>query len=370
MSDNKLEARARLWISENVILDPGASGWETEAAVDAFEASRLGQGDHIVDLLPFESLVREQLDISTDEPICARLADTLGLEYFDPTEVTSIQVDEVISGLLPATGVHMVLGMPETGKSWLTYEMAAAIARGRLFAGNYKTKRGRVVVNEWEVGSDEVKRRCKLLKVTADDKLMLKSFPGLKLTDAAYWNELSKLEPNFVLLDSLSAGCSGAALPESDARFAEPLHLAMAFCERETTKRRTRGTQNPHCAVLFIHHSPKASTSRDAESLFRGTGALRAAVDTAIHVEKLPGADLRMKATCAKVRKGEKKFDPFTVSLASATGVQLVRKGQGIQVVRLEYARVRSGHHAARNLGGTDRGRAQSPAFSRCDHPR
>ena len=108
-----------------------------------------------------------------------------------------------------------------------------------------------------------------------------------------------------------SAGRSGVG--ELDSRFAEPLGRAARFAEEH------------ECTFLFLHHSPKAASLSDAESLFRGTGATRSKVDSAFYFQRLatgPNGEERAKVTPVKTRKGVAP-DGFVIQITDERGVEL-----------------------------------------------
>jgi hypothetical protein len=185
-------------------------------------------------------------------------------------------------------------------------------------------RRGRVVIVDFEMDSDEPYRRLQMLG--AGEEIMLTSFPPYNPNDASFWRELEKLKANLVILNSLAAG-SCADFGELDSRFAEPLRHAAHFVAEQATRIPPRP-----CSFIVLHHSLKGASLRDAESLFRGTGAIRGGVDTAYYFERVnaeAGAPTA-RLTSVKSRKGMPAAS-FSIRLTDARGLELVddRKPKG-----------------------------------------
>src|SRR5262249_24082377 len=70
---------------------------------------------------------------------------------------------------------------------------------------------------------------------------------------------------------------------------------------------------------------PKGASVRDVESLFRGTGAIRGAVDAAYYLERVtaPEGEERARISSAKMRKGMAP-QAFTVRMTDEHGLELV----------------------------------------------
>jgi hypothetical protein len=239
----------------------------------------------------------------------ARLVDKLGMTAFDPTDDESAAVEYLVDRLLPLQGVHMFVALPETLKTWLAYRFAIDVSQGRPALGRFATRQGRALIVDFEIGTRERVRRLQMLG--ADGRVFSTSFPPFDLTDERFWTELRKLCPSFVVIDGLGAGQSG--IGELDSRFAEPLGRAARFAEQRD------------CTFLFLHHSPKAASLRDVESLFRGTGATRGKVDQAFYFQRLatgPNGEDRAEVVPVKTRKGVKP-DSFVIQITDARGVEL-----------------------------------------------
>jgi hypothetical protein len=306
----------RDWISENVTPDKYGARlaayevWEqfADSSPKGFQYTDASQAD-------FLETLRDVLNADEDEYPCVssspfavylpgRYTDALDLSAFDPGEGESSIIEWAVDGMLASRSVNMFVGLSETDKTWTALSMGIAVSRGIPWLGRV-TKKGRVCILDFEMGGTDLRRRLRILG--AGGEIMHKSYPSLRLRDGGFWEELAKAQPNFVIIDSLSAG-SGNEFGELDSRFADPLREAGRFVDKSSRD----------IAVQFIHHSPKSSSLKDVETLFRGSGAIRGAVDNAYHfgVHRNDQGAKVVRLTSVKSRKGIAP-EPFTIRMAS-----------------------------------------------------
>ncbi len=132
----------------------------------------------------------------------ARLPDDLGSQPFTP-EVGDTKPEYLIEGLVPLRGVSMFVSLPEALKTWVAYYVAICVARGAPCFGR-ATKKASVAIINFEMDPTEPQRRLSLLGARADDHILVVNFPNYALTHRKFWKELTKLQRNFVVVDSLS----------------------------------------------------------------------------------------------------------------------------------------------------------------------
>jgi DNA primase len=75
-----------------------------------------------------------------------------------------------VEGLLPSSGISLLVAKPKTGKSTLARQLAVRVARGKKFLGR-KTNQGRVVYLALEEKRDEVRKHFADLGVDGDEDL-------------------------------------------------------------------------------------------------------------------------------------------------------------------------------------------------------
>jgi hypothetical protein len=204
---------------------------------------------------------------------------------FVPVAIDDITVSAeppwLIDGLLPARGLACIVGLPKSGKSFLTTDMLCAVARGAPYAGR-ETLAGPVIYLTGE-GVNGFKRRLVAMRRHLGIEgqgvpfFMIDNVPDLGSEKTDLPQLLVELDafaanscpdgPRAIVLDTL-ARCMGEA-DESSARDMG------RFVNRCTAIERHFG-----CAVV-VHH-----VGKNPERGGRGSNALNAAADVTMMVLK------------------------------------------------------------------------------------
>lgn len=176
-----------------------------------------------------------------------------------------------VRGVLPAVGLAALYGPSASGKSFLAFDMAAAIAEGRAWFG-HRAEPAPVVYAALE-GEAGFKLRAQAWQAHRGRRLpdglhmMLQPF---KLTNLEDVTDLASVVPAgaVVVLDTLNR-----AAPTADENSSKDMGeiLEAAKCLQELT----RGL------VLLVHH-----TGKNAAAGLRGHSSLFAAMDAAIEVSR------------------------------------------------------------------------------------
>jgi len=194
-----------------------------------------------------------------------------------------------VKGVLPKAELAVVFGPSGSGKSFVVFDMAAAIATGALWQGR-KTTKGKVVFVLAEGATGFRNRLLAYAKTHAG------SFPGVRIIGSApnllgeqdhvlLANEIeSNGGADLIVIDTLAASSPGA-----DENAAKDMGKVIEHCKR--LYKATGAT------VLLIHHSGK-----DESKGARGWSGLRAAADAEIEVNRYN--DDRT-ATVTKLKDGE-----------------------------------------------------------------
>lgn len=195
----------------------------------------------------------------------------------------------LIKGVLPRAELVVVYGQSGSGKSFLAFDMCAAIATGSPWQGR-KTTKGRIVFVLAE-GASGFRNR-----LVAYARMHDGSFPGTfiipdspnLLGDQDYLllgrQIIDGGGADLIVIDTLAAASPGA-----DENAAKDMGLVIEHCKR--LHKATGAT------VLLVHHSGKDQTKGA-----RGWSGLRAAVDAEIEV--LRNGEDRI-ATVTKMKDGE-----------------------------------------------------------------
>lgn len=179
----------------------------------------------------------------------------------------------LVDGLICSGDVHLLIGDPGLGKSWLTMDLAVALADGRdKWLDRRVRKNGTVLYVDEENPEDIILGRFHKLGLTdrGAEKIHFLHRPGIWLNKEpeVLLDESVELEPDVIILDALTALHS---VEENNAN-------AMRSLFKEAIIPLARDTG---AAVIVIHHTTKAE---DASSFkrARGTGDLSAVVDCAM----------------------------------------------------------------------------------------
>lgn len=190
-------------------------------------------------------------------------------------------------GLMPGGDLGLLVGEGGAGKTWLTVQLAVAIASGRNVVGLGVRETGRVMILSSEMRADKMRRRFKsaldaalidkredrvdvMNKIAAyamsdgqSPQLLEKSYGNIRTTETYRWfvEEAAKHEYKLIILDPL-ASFGG---PETEVN-------ARPFCDFLT--KIALGPGNPH--VLIVHHTNKSSRGgiKTDSTAVRGTSGL------------------------------------------------------------------------------------------------
>lgn len=179
-----------------------------------------------------------------------------------------------VSGVLPATGLAAVYGPSGSGKSFLTIDMAAAIAEGREWFG-HRVKAAPVVYAALE-GEAGIRGRVLAWELANERALpdglrpMLQPFRITSADDVVGLAEqVNALGPGaVVVIDTLNR-----AAPEADENASKDMGQILEGAK--ALQRLTGGL------VLLVHH-----TGKNAEAGMRGHSSLIAALDASIEVRR------------------------------------------------------------------------------------
>jgi hypothetical protein len=185
----------------------------------------------------------------------------------------------VVEDLFCRGDIHLMIGEPGIGKSWLTMALAAAIAGGQNeFLGKPVREHGRVLYFDEENPEDLVYDRFRKLGMTRDTAKNIRyiSNYGVRLDKRDADNvveEALDFEPTLIVLDSLTR------FHTEDENHAG----AMAGLFNGAIKPLARETG---AATVLIHHANK-SDSNSSYRRSRGSGDITASVDCGFDVREV-----------------------------------------------------------------------------------
>lgn len=183
-----------------------------------------------------------------------------------------LDANYIVQGWLLAGKISILYGASNVGKTFVTLDLAAHVASGKSWRG-FKVKPGPVVYVAAE-GGDGIRNRIAAIQKVVPDLLVGADFNLLpthidlhEQGDAMALCEAMPTETAALVVIDTMARCMGSG-DENSARDVNQF-VANLSAIRDRT--------GAH--VLVVHHSGK-----NADAGARGSSALRAAVDTEIHV--------------------------------------------------------------------------------------
>jgi RecA-family ATPase len=220
----------------------------------------------------------------------------------------------LVDKLWTAGAFGIVGAEPKSWKSWLTLQIAIAVASGEPLFKRYSVEKGRVIVFSAEGGKNLVRSRAMMICCALD--LDIKSLdlevidlPSLRLDVADHVKVLHDVvesrRPSLVVLDPLREMHAG---DENDAAAVATLLLPLRLLQRKF-----------ECAIMLVHHMAKQGADSNGRRLgqrLRGSSALHGAVDSALYLEpKGEGESKRVKVSAEHRAAAEP--EPITLRLRS-----------------------------------------------------
>src|SRR5262249_43352705 len=153
----------------------------------------------------------------------------------------------LVDRLIPIDTVGMFVAHGSSLKTWTMLSLASAVATGRPWLGKFVTRKGRVLIADYESGLYELRRRMNILeKGVRVAGLGAWPVPKQATFQEQFCERLAQVAEreeglSLVCIDSLPAGAVG--VDENDTAAATPLKMASRFSEEY------------NCSVLFVHHS-------------------------------------------------------------------------------------------------------------------
>jgi hypothetical protein len=181
----------------------------------------------------------------------------------------------LVDGLMCRGDLHLLMGDPNLGKSWLTLDLALAIASGRpTWIGRDVTEQGRVLYIDEENPEDLVYDRLIKLGMTKDDAKNIRYInnEGIRLDRNVdeLIDESLEFDPTLIVVDAMRR------IHSADENSAGDMNKLF----NDGIKPLARDTG---AAVVMIHHSNKMETNSSFKRA-AGSGDISAGVDWAFDV--------------------------------------------------------------------------------------
>lgn len=205
--------------------------------------------------------------------------------------------DWLVSDLIARGDIHVLVGEPGVGKSWLTLDLAVAMAtlRPTYLDRTLRFKTGRVLYVDEENPPDIVHSRLVRLGLTpeASKNIRYLNHQGVRIDQAPdkFMEEAVAFGPDLIVIDSLSG------VHSQD----ENSNMAMRALVRDGVRPVALLTG---AAVVILHHV----TKNDAATTFvrtRGAGDISASPDTTLDYRRGGYADILMVGKSRRLPQGE-----------------------------------------------------------------
>lgn len=186
----------------------------------------------------------------------------------DVMETEFPPVQWLVEGLLPE-GCGILAGPPKLGKSFLTLDLAIAVASGGVALESYPTNQREVLHLDLENGERQLQYRTKNAgRVLPERYHPLDSLPLPEDGFAACKQFLHQYEDGLVIIDTLAKVKGGATkkVQQYDIDYGE------------VAKYQDLAKKYPGSCILFVHHTRKSSEGDQVESI-SGTHGLAGATD-------------------------------------------------------------------------------------------
>ncbi len=214
----------------------------------------------------------------------------------DETQASSIdeflkdqeKVDWIVPGFIAKRSIGFVVGLPETGKTWIMIDLAIECARGGgLWLNKFPVGKAKVLFIDQERFKGETQRRfqsvlsAKEMLINPPKKdLFVKSGSTTRLDLShsydAFYKEIAEIKPDLVIIDSFVTFHTKEENNRKDIQ---------EVLEKVKELRNEFG-----CTFLFIHHENKMAFNKEAGdpsiSQMAGSIAIPAVAETVLTVRK------------------------------------------------------------------------------------
>ena len=209
----------------------------------------------------------------------------------------------IVDQILPLGGVGLIAGQPGIGKTWLSLDLAYAVAAGEKWIQNFPCRKAKVLVILGEEDSNSLVERLDLIYdgrgFTYDQgdtlpveflvQQPVRILDDESLLDSQLEETVRDFQPGLVIIDPMRR-VHGTDENDSGAMSA----LFAAF-------RQLAAIPESTCAILVVHHLRKRSEFDEGLDRLRGSSDIAASVDSVLEVS---GDFDTLKIRHAKSKRG------------------------------------------------------------------
>lgn len=246
------------------------------------------------------------------------------------------EIQWLIEGMIPLHGVTLLSAESGTGKTWLAYAIAGAVAHGKDFLG-LTTKQRRVIYMDGENPLAVVKRNLTDLGIGRVDNLHIWGGWNDKPPEGPKEDMFLKLalaEQPLLIWDSL------VHFNEGDEQASKEVRKFMNYFRKLTSAGAT---------VLGLHNTGKAHSSKE----YRGSSDIKASVDMAYCLQGTPKNGEIHQLTMRNFKSRFKPGDNFGLQFEKGDGFIRIDVPQADQKVSVEDVVLKIiSEHPGLNRGG------------------
>jgi hypothetical protein len=202
-----------------------------------------------------------------------------------------VEREYLIPDLLPTPGVVLMYGSGGDGKSMSAWTLGRHVLEGLPFMVRGRpvpVQQGDVVILNGDQPLSDLQEQLQEAEFPLDERTLIRGEWSLHYY-AQFMELMKRRRPKLVIIDSLIGCAGGKAFDENKSEFAQPLYWLT----------RNNGVLYPATTIVVIHHANK-------QGGFRGTSAIRDAVNEVWALKKPEGALLAEVGPAARVITIEK----------------------------------------------------------------
>ena len=268
------------YLAELITTVPSAANIATHARLVAGKARIRTLRNHLIDAMhsiehgveweALATIVVQLKDLMQETPPSGGFAPMSLAQLLDEPE--PLEPEWTLEDILAVGILVALVSKPKVGKTTLIYELAVAVAKGRMFLGR-NTKRGNVLILAVEEHRRDVKRRLRNLGADQLDGIHVHAGPLPDSLDTilALTSFIKQHSIALVIFDTLNAFWS--VTDENNAAEVTKAIKPLLQLARDSG-----------ATVLLIHHARKAEGGYGDE--IRGSGALFSLLDVAMILKR------------------------------------------------------------------------------------
>lgn len=199
-------------------------------------------------------------------------------------------VEWIVPGMIAKKSIAFMVGLPETGKTWMSMDLAVESAKGGgLWLGKFPVKKAKVLFIDQERFKGETQRRLKAViqgngikSAQLKDALFVRCGTTTRLdlqhSFEAFRKEVDEIRPDLIIIDSFATFHTKEENNRKDIQ---------EVLERVKQIRNEFG-----CTFVFLHHENKMAFNKEEAgdpsiSQMAGSIAIPAAAETVFTVRKI-----------------------------------------------------------------------------------